>query len=75
MDLTSPVNNDDKEENNTLRGKNGALRSQSVCSNYARSVTKNRDSLDARTNVGDIHIWFTPQLAGETFIEYITDVV
>ena len=41
---------------------------------------KNRDSLDAQrllihTNVGDIRIWFTPELAGETFIEYITDVV
>ena len=80
MTLPLQVNNDDKEENNTLRGKNGALRSQSVCSNNARSVTKNRDSTDARgltihTNVGDICIRFTPELAGKTSIEYITDVV
>ena len=41
---------------------------------------KNRDSSDGRgltihTNVGDICNRFTPELAGETFIKYSTDVV
>ena len=41
---------------------------------------QNRDSLDARgltihTMVGDTRIWFTPELASKTSIEYITDVV
>ena len=63
---------------NPTQGKEGALRSSSqsiVSNNDAHPPMTKAQGLLIHTHMGDIRIHFTPELAGESSIQYITDVV
>ena len=74
----NPQNNNDLVDESSQQGKEGALRNSiAINNNESAEITDlaNAQGLIIHTHIGDIRIHFTPELAGESSIKYVTEVV
>ncbi|KAL7538424.1 hypothetical protein ACHAXR_008545 [Thalassiosira sp. AJA248-18] len=76
--ISSHNNNDVSDGSTTLRKKGASLRQSMVDDEQTiekRDLLSGAKGLMIHTHIGDIRIHFTPELAGDSSIKYVTDVV